>query len=195
MCILCDSICAWRTIVLWNKNKRVTAILVACILKTTAIAGVSAVSGIQEGSSNQLSENFYFAIFPIVGTNVLSTGLIAWKAWQRRITVGKHLREGSGSVKFERVFALLIESGVIYCCIWIIYLLSFFGMQPTPSFTLIVFVSGIYPTLIIILISKQISPVEHYSTYSTLSTLSVEMQEMQVTGVPTLGPPRDGSMP
>ena len=34
----------------------------------------------------------------------------------------------------------------------------------------------------IILISKQMSPVEHYSTYLTHST------EMQHTGVPTLGP-------
>ena len=30
-----------------------------------------------------------------------------------------HLHEGSGSLRLERVFALLIESGFIYCCIWV----------------------------------------------------------------------------
>ena len=30
-----------------------------------------------------------------------------------------HLREGSRSLRLERVFALLIESGFIYCCIWV----------------------------------------------------------------------------
>ena len=33
--ILCDSICAWRTVVLWNKDKRIIAILVFFNLATT----------------------------------------------------------------------------------------------------------------------------------------------------------------
>jgi hypothetical protein len=70
-----------------------------------------------------------------------------------------HLRGGSGFVRVDRVFALLIESGLIYCCIWvcptsgvvieegfttlfqIIYCTSTFGVLPSTSFTLIVFVS------------------------------------------------------
>jgi hypothetical protein len=34
-CILCDCICAWRTVILWNKDKRIIAILVFAILVTT----------------------------------------------------------------------------------------------------------------------------------------------------------------
>ena len=34
-CVLCDAICAWRTVILWNKDKRVIAILVFSILVTT----------------------------------------------------------------------------------------------------------------------------------------------------------------
>jgi hypothetical protein len=30
-----------------------------------------------------------------------------------------HLRKGSRSLRLERVFALLLESGFIYCCIWV----------------------------------------------------------------------------
>jgi len=171
---MCDSICAWRTVILWNKDKRIIAILVFFILGTTVAAGCGVVFG--------------FALFPgpILVTNLLSTGLIAWKAWQRRIPVKEHLREGS-QLRFERVFALLLESGLIYCCIWILYGGSMWGGLPNPGFTFIMFVSGLYPTLIIILVSKQMSPVEHYSIHSTHST------EMQFTLVPALGPLEDRS--
>ncbi|KAH8981336.1 hypothetical protein EDB92DRAFT_1820289 [Lactarius akahatsu] len=83
MYILSDIICAWRAVVLWNRDKRVIAILLLLILGTT-----------------------------------VSTGLIAWKAWQRRVSVGKYLGKGSGSVRAERILALLIEFGFIYCSLW-----------------------------------------------------------------------------
>jgi hypothetical protein len=46
------------------------------------------------------------------------------KLWIRasrhdRILVREHLCKGSGPVRVDRVFALLIESGFIYCCIWV----------------------------------------------------------------------------
>jgi sterol desaturase/sphingolipid hydroxylase (fatty acid hydroxylase superfamily) len=60
-------------------------------------------------------------------------------------------------VRVDRVFALLIESGFIYCCIWvcptstlaegltallqIFYLISAFGVLPQPDFIIIVFIS------------------------------------------------------
>jgi hypothetical protein len=34
-CIICGSICAWRTVVIWNKDKCVIAILVFFILVST----------------------------------------------------------------------------------------------------------------------------------------------------------------
>ena len=33
-CIMCDSICAWRAVILWNKNQRAIAIIVTFILIT-----------------------------------------------------------------------------------------------------------------------------------------------------------------
>jgi len=46
MCIMCDSICAWRTVILWNKDKRIIAILVFFILGTTVAAGCGVVFGL-----------------------------------------------------------------------------------------------------------------------------------------------------
>jgi len=190
MYMLCDIVCAWRTVVIWNKNKRIIAILVLSILGSIAAVGFALASGVLSslsGNTNFISRRLdLILIGPTLATNLLSTGLVAWRAWQRRITVGKHLRKRSVSVRFERVFALLIESGLIYCCIWILYLVSTMGVFPSPGLTIIALFSGLYPTLIIILVSKQMSPVDHYSIHRT---------DMQFTSVPAPGSPTDGGVP
>jgi len=198
MYILSDMICAWRAVVIWNRNKRVIAILSLFILGTTAAAGCDlglsleplfnpSHHSIEDESNVKFGERALILGGPTLATDILSTGLIAWKAWQRRITVGKHLCEGSRSARVDRVFALLIESGFIYCCIWILYVISAFQVLPDPGFTVmdavLLFVSGLYPTLIVILVGMQRSPVEHSSTHLT------------GTGGRACGPPRDCSTP
>ncbi|KAF8266783.1 hypothetical protein EI94DRAFT_133400 [Lactarius quietus] len=185
MYILCDIICTWRTVILWNRDKRVIAVLLIFIFGTTGAAVLTFEIGAVGGGATPVAFDIAM-VGPTLGTNLLSTGLIAWKAWQRRISVRKHLFEGSGFVRVDRVFALLIESGLIYCCIWIFYMISLFGVLPNPGFTLMALVSGLYPTLIIILVSVQMSPVEHYLTHST---------GMRFASGPALGPSTDGSMP
>ncbi|KAH9960352.1 hypothetical protein BGW80DRAFT_1133715, partial [Lactifluus volemus] len=56
---------------------------------------------------------------PTLGINLLSTGLISWKAWEHRVTIKKHLGEGTASMRVEKIFAILIESGLVYCCFWV----------------------------------------------------------------------------
>ncbi|KAH9173221.1 hypothetical protein EDB89DRAFT_747202 [Lactarius sanguifluus] len=193
MYILSDIICAWRAVVLWNRDKRIIAILLLLILGTTAAAGCElGLDFIPPSSRTRFQTNFgpLIMVGPTLGTNVVSTGLVAWKAWQHRVSVRKHLGEGSGSVRVERVFALLIESGFIYCCPWIVYLISAFDVIPAPSFNVmddvLLLVSGLYPTLIIILVAMQKSPVEYYSTHST---------RMQFAIRPALGQTRASDMP
>ncbi|KAI9433492.1 hypothetical protein H4582DRAFT_983858 [Lactarius indigo] len=201
MYILSDIVCAWRAVVLWNRDKRVIAVLLPFVLGTTAAAGCElGLSLVPLFKSNlpyfstqgRITVNFgpLIMVVPTLGTNLVSTGLIAWKAWQHRVSVRKHLGEGSGSVRVERAFALLIESGFIYCCLWILYLISAFHVIPPPAFIImnhvLVFVSGLYPTLIIILVAMQKSPIEYYSTYST---------RIQFVRGPVLRPPKVSDMP
>ena len=80
---------------------------------------------------------------------------------QHRISIKKYMGEGSVSMRVEKVFALLIESGFVYCCLWvcsiseqtgllrthlltstyyhtaaqILYLISAFRVFPEPGFT------------------------------------------------------------
>ncbi|KAI9439104.1 hypothetical protein H4582DRAFT_2075759 [Lactarius indigo] len=199
MYILSDIVCAWRAVVLWNRDKRVIAILLLLILGTAAIGGYELGSLVPDfkyampyyynyriGRTRDSGPQIMAG--PTLGTNIVSTGLIAWKAWQHRVSVRKHLGEGTGSVRVDRVFALLIESGFLYCCAWIIYTISAFGM--ISGFVVIehilFFISGLYPTLIIILVAMQKSPVDYYSTHST---------GMQFARVPAPRPPMAGDMP
>ncbi|KAH9032261.1 hypothetical protein EDB85DRAFT_1260656 [Lactarius pseudohatsudake] len=193
MYILSDIVCAWRAVVLWNRDKRVIAILLFLILGTTAAAGCELGFGLGPPTSQvsfQSNQGPLIMVGPTLATNLVSTGLIAWKAWQHRVSVKKHLGEASGSMRVGRVFALLVESGFIYCCLWMVYLISAFDLIPAPGFTImdgvLLFVSGLYPTLIIILVAMQKSPVEYYSTHST---------GMQFARVPALRPPRVGDVP
>ena len=38
---------------------------------------------------------------------------------QHRISIKKYMGEGTVAMKVEKVFALLIESGFVYCCLWV----------------------------------------------------------------------------
>ncbi|KAH9026516.1 hypothetical protein EDB85DRAFT_2175271 [Lactarius pseudohatsudake] len=194
MYVLSDIVCAWRAVVLWNRDKRIIAILLLLILGTAAAAGCE----LRLGGSVAPSGNGSFQgdrgplimVGPTLATNLISTGLIAWRAWQRRVEVKKHLGEASRCVRTERVFALFVESGFLYCCVWIVYLISALDLIPVPGFAVmdnaLLFVSGLYPTLIIILVAMQKSPVQYYSTHSTV---------MQFTREAAPEPLRAGDMP
>lgn len=192
--ILCDSVCAWRAVIIWNKDKRVIATLVIYILGNTVSAACSIAFGLKKGIFFDNYSNPSVARLaslmvsvPTLGSNMLSTGFIAWKAWQRRIKVRDHLCKvsGKGYVRVDRVFALLLESGFIHCFIWVLYSISKSGKLPNPGFTVMAFVSGLYPTLIIILVSNEMSPIEHYSIHSN---------DMRFKPATALGPRRDGGV-
>ncbi|KAH9995237.1 hypothetical protein BJV77DRAFT_1066334 [Russula vinacea] len=105
---------------------------------------------------------------PMLGTNVLSTFLIAWKAWEYRRVVGTQLRRGSHSERLERVLALLIESGFGYCLLWshqmafslqTFYLLSAFSVIPGAGSYIVnvclLFFASMYPAVIVVIVCTQ----------------------------------------
>ncbi|KAK7018096.1 hypothetical protein VNI00_018376 [Paramarasmius palmivorus] len=112
-------------------------------------------------------------------TNVTSTSLIAVRAWQYR----RFLREGTSGLnsKSERILVILVESGFIYCLFWVWSVspheIHFTDDNPSKLSQLILFfkfqdfsfgtylytflstmgdqISGIYPTIIIVLVYVQ----------------------------------------
>ncbi|KAI0245815.1 hypothetical protein BJV78DRAFT_1365187 [Lactifluus subvellereus] len=198
--ILSDMVCAWRAIALWKYDRRVVTILSACVLGTVAACvydlklalksrpGTQGEQGIEEGKIALI------VVGPMLGTNILSTLLIAWKAWKLRRTMGAHFKKTSPSGRMENVLALLIESGLAYCLLWIIYLFSAFGVLPGSGSYIVnvcmLFISSMYPAVIIIIVCMQIGQ-EAYTTKPERSIV-LDLTTVQLTiGDSTV----DSSMP
>ncbi|KAI0323891.1 hypothetical protein GY45DRAFT_500727 [Cubamyces sp. BRFM 1775] len=116
-------------------------------------------------------------------TNASATAVIGIQAWRFRKLLGGHLNTLSGRVRAEEILHLLIESSLIYCILWSIILIgqafsivpldtSFYKAYHETSagsrfsdlynFLLdgLVPIIGIYPTLVIMLVSAKKSRLE-----------------------------------
>ncbi|TFK78893.1 hypothetical protein K466DRAFT_506549, partial [Polyporus arcularius HHB13444] len=52
-------------------------------------------------------------------TNVAATSLIAYRTWEHRCIIMSYLRRSSRRTQAERTLALLVESGLLYCTLWV----------------------------------------------------------------------------
>ncbi|KAI0258519.1 hypothetical protein BC834DRAFT_65865 [Gloeopeniophorella convolvens] len=164
--ILSDVVCAWRAIVLWKWDRKIIVILTLCILGSLAAAGydlklaLQTHPGTQDEAGLENGKVAMIVVGPMLGTNVLSTALIGWKAWEYRRTMGRHLQEGSPSGRVGKVLGLLIESGLVYCLLWMFYVLSAFKVLPGAGSyiynVVMLYVSCMYPAVIIIIVCLQI---------------------------------------
>ncbi|KAI0283202.1 hypothetical protein BC826DRAFT_229707 [Russula brevipes] len=171
--VLSDVVCAWRATVLWKYDRRVVTILSICVLGTfgACIYDLKLALETHPGTRGQedLQEGVLAVIIvgPMLGTNVLATSLIAWKAWEYRRTVGMQLKKRSGPERLEKILALLIESGFAYCLLWMFYLLSAFNILPGAGSYVVnivmLYISSMYPAVIIIIVCTQIGQ-EVYNT-------------------------------
>ncbi|THU82539.1 hypothetical protein K435DRAFT_808206 [Dendrothele bispora CBS 962.96] len=75
--------------------------------------------------TNSPAENTGWAwiILPVclVFTNLVATLLIAVRAWHYRHFLQKNQTENPGKGRIEKFFVLLIESGGVYCLLWVVY--------------------------------------------------------------------------
>ncbi|KAI0054803.1 hypothetical protein BV25DRAFT_1922360 [Artomyces pyxidatus] len=183
--ILSDAIVVWRALVLWRSDFKISTILAVFMLGTIAAAGtdvglsLAQLFGthdiVDDQSPVKGGERALTLVGPTLGTNIVATSLIAYKAWQHRTFIRDNLSQSNTATKVENVLGLLVESGIIYCIVWIFYLLAAFRLFTAVGFEVIngimVQISGIYPTMIIILVCLQKSHCDQYSKYDVGDTL------------------------
>ncbi|KZV72994.1 hypothetical protein PENSPDRAFT_733163 [Peniophora sp. CONT] len=177
--IMCDWVSLWRAYAIYGSPRWLK---IVCIL-------IVAVSCVFHGGVNMAFE--YMSLSTTACAQIFSTALIAWKAWlARRIyrqEVSMHPVErvgGSESHDHRRLFTILcivIETGVVYTLLFITHVLSVAILlgagYSTWSFFWISQVSGICPTLIVVVVSLQQSVLEHKAhtdTAATDITLSIQ---------------------
>ncbi|KAL1678495.1 hypothetical protein EV122DRAFT_278071 [Schizophyllum commune] len=117
--IISDAVVVWRAWVLWHEE----------LLGLSSLA-LSCLAIFNPGYSPV--NNNYMMCIPLLITNLVATSSIGIRAWQHRRDMGALLGVKRRRTSVERIMLLLFESGVLYCSLWIVIILSGQGtLKPT----------------------------------------------------------------
>ncbi|KIK71530.1 hypothetical protein GYMLUDRAFT_33725 [Collybiopsis luxurians FD-317 M1] len=165
--VISDGIVIWRAWILFPYNFTVKFLLSLCMLGSVVCALVDG-GTLVAGQVRNDDPLFDFArtkelllTLPLLITNLLATCLIAYKAWRHRLNLRRVFSSyGSSSSRVQNVLMLLMESGFLYCGIWIAYTAVILSVKtlsiPFQIYTSVMpIVSAIYPVLIILLTSLE----------------------------------------
>lgn len=168
--ILGDSIVIWRAYVVWGR--RVSVVIVPIFLLVGV--GFSSFAG-AFAQSRALNDPKYATVFDktmialpclTLATNVVATSLVLSRIFALHMTMRRAERLdglssliGQGGTRYRRLLKILIESGGMYCLTWLILLcLILTGSMASHIFlTIVGQLTGIYPTLIIVLVSLNLA--------------------------------------
>ncbi|KAI0808383.1 hypothetical protein C8Q74DRAFT_1187428, partial [Fomes fomentarius] len=118
-----DAIVWWRAWVVWKSNRMVQTVCILWILGAAVVQLHDPSNGLNTplplGALYTGDKWGLAASIISLLTNVTATGLIAYKAWTHRRFIGSHLQMGSTRTRAEKVLALLVESGIAYCFLWV----------------------------------------------------------------------------
>ncbi|KZV78960.1 hypothetical protein EXIGLDRAFT_783013 [Exidia glandulosa HHB12029] len=123
-------------------------------------------------------------------TNGSATGIISAKAWKYRKMMRRSIREAErNGTKVETIFALLVESGSIYCVSGITVLIATVVRLPHGTLGDIytpvnVQIAGIYPTIVLVIVSMQLTMKE---TTFFGGTAAGDTQDLEFASPPERG--------
>ncbi|KAH9933641.1 uncharacterized protein BXZ73DRAFT_101025 [Epithele typhae] len=175
-CLLGDSIVCWRTWVLYSRNWKILIFPATCIVGGLVSGIGMTIALARSPPGGQLfsgSITLWFAFFGVLTciANLYSVAMIAWKAWTNARTMRAMKVIISGGTYVSAVL-LIVESGAIYCVALIITVALFLvdnnGVYIIAD--MLNHLTGIYPTIIIVLICLQITLHDDMSRVQTLSS-------------------------
>ncbi|KZV72997.1 hypothetical protein PENSPDRAFT_649251 [Peniophora sp. CONT] len=181
--IFCDIISLWRAYVIygrprWLKITSLSLFSFSCILyiATLVLDDTSGLGSpptfavrLEELDGGAVPEVLSsMAVSTTAFSQVFVTALIARKAWIYRKDLQSLLpaqRMGSSNRKrLTSVFYVVIETGIVYSLLWVIFVLAHeYALGLTGAYwseAWVCQISGIYPTLIVVIISERASILE-----------------------------------
>ncbi|KAI0743080.1 hypothetical protein C8Q80DRAFT_953258 [Daedaleopsis nitida] len=178
-CVMGDIIVCWRTWELWERKWRVLAFPMTCIVGglTCGIGMTHALSQLPNGVPLTASPEvmIWFGGFGAltVVSNVYSVVLIGWKAWEKtRMLKGINLYISGGT--YFSVLVLIIESGALYCVALAITFALFMADSAAVYIMadIVIHLTGIYPTIIIVLVCLQLTCKDNFTRAETSASTS-----------------------
>ncbi|ETW81419.1 hypothetical protein HETIRDRAFT_409359 [Heterobasidion irregulare TC 32-1] len=147
--VLCDAVVVWRAWLIWERNTKICIPSFVCLVGTLASTLIIIIT--QDDTSFVLGS---LVLGFLLGSNLWTTSIIAWRAWRHRQFIKTQLGGGTARTNVEKILSLLIESGAIYCFVWSLYFLIFYALRNGAFIPAVILdqLAAIYPLTIIIIV-------------------------------------------
>jgi len=162
---LSDGIVLWRAWVLWDRRS-ILFLPPLIFLFSTLVFSVVGLGFAYEGFTRNLvydkhmSYTLKWVLWGFtISTNLWATCLIFVRAWQHRRSLHCQFSNESATSKAESALAFMVESGALYLCIWLTFVILAALTSPAVLLfrTTIVQIVGIYPTAIFTVVTMRMS--------------------------------------
>ncbi|EIM91554.1 uncharacterized protein STEHIDRAFT_108082 [Stereum hirsutum FP-91666 SS1] len=143
--IASDAIVLWRAWALCttigSRQAHIILIPSALLLGSFVAIIVSIICEVSQGYplfitfDPDMATNGLFASWVLsLATNIAATCIIRFKAWNHRKFVSANLTQRDGKLKSERILAVIVESGLLYCIFWFVLLVINLGFFFEPVY-------------------------------------------------------------
>ncbi|KAI0314235.1 hypothetical protein OF83DRAFT_1085785 [Amylostereum chailletii] len=198
-----DFIVLWRAWVLWKDNRAVSIISLVLLIGSVSMSVLATCDTCDplKAPMNESVAQPYFrydaaglsAFVLSLVLNLWATSLIGCRAWQHRRRIQRDLRRSGPRTLVEKTMILFIESGVLYCALWIFVVadeaveFDFVFRSPAPYMSpgqsrfssawstfangALLQVIGIYPTIVIVLVALEKPHLDRNFTYDRLPSV------------------------
>ncbi|GJE87262.1 hypothetical protein PsYK624_033450 [Phanerochaete sordida] len=109
---LSDLIVIWRALILWPGRREIQTI--SCLLLSGTLVALVAGTVVDVTMAGGGLPGIVLSWV----TNIWSTGLISWKAWQHRNFMRYNFATGPSRTRSEKILLLFMESGLLYTMMW-----------------------------------------------------------------------------
>ncbi|KAF5388890.1 hypothetical protein D9757_005030 [Collybiopsis confluens] len=179
--VLSDTIVVWRAWLFYQRNRKIKIALVT-VMACSAVAAIidGAFTVVEEVNANGLAlptgADTLILTLPLLITNIFATSLIAYQAWLYRKEVQHHFSDGTVSTSVGKLLMILVESGFVYCGLWILVLITRYRLLSNLAFDVMFAVfphlTAIYPVLIIMLATLHRTQMDKITTRTPINTMS-----------------------
>ncbi|TRM68890.1 hypothetical protein BD626DRAFT_472262 [Schizophyllum amplum] len=162
--LISDAVVVWRAWILWPNNWIVKALLAVCLAGSTVGVIVECAWVQLSTSTGGLSgAKTLMKTVPLLVTNTVATVLIGLRVWLYRREVKIVHEQAAKRTKAENILVLLVESGSLYCLLWVVGLATgavygdkFYTFSVGDIIDAAIHdISGIYPSFVILAVALQ----------------------------------------
>ncbi|KAF5378446.1 hypothetical protein D9615_007046 [Tricholomella constricta] len=185
--ILSDGVVIWRAWVLYPDKQWIMLIPCALLLGTigaTITCFALIVKGVQVLGVDPILDDINVASLTLsLATNVVATGLIFYKLWGHlRFLRRMGIKQNSTS-SAQKILIVLVDTGLAYCALQVIsVVIEFVPLRPNSSIwvvglivlDLLDSVTGMYPSIVIVLVSLRRSTVETFGFGTQIGIQTVQ---------------------